>query len=345
MLLDNMCNIDSNCIFNNSYKNNIDMTQYIDKAALVAEIERRRQELRPTNTHQMKVDEKMDRDVLMWLNALDWVKKLLDTLEAKEIGVDLGDPKGDIGVKTVWYSSNSLEISRNGNSRNGDDLEEAAIKYGNCFEKHSDLASMAFIKGAMCGKEQAEIQIKAQSMALPHGCLNKEPVSEDEIEKQFKVGDVVVYVSRQPAYSGFYILGNANDLSIGYSNCNEPFQIALRNCTIASEAEYSQFFRELNLNGYKWNNDTLRIEKIEPVSESLEKAATKYAQDKYMPVQTSQAFKAGAEWQKEQMMKDAVYGLVCGHDESSPAWIDLNLLNKPNVKVGTEVKLIIIKDK
>jgi hypothetical protein len=55
-------------------------------------------------------------------------------------------------------------------------------------------------------------------------------------------------------------------------------------------------------------------------------------------------FKAGAKWQKEQMMKDVVYGLVCGHDESSPAWIDLNLLNKPNVKVGTEVKLIIIED-
>ena len=42
----------------------------------------------------------------------------------------------------------------------------------------------------------------------------------------------------------------------------------------------------------------------EPVSESLEKAATKYAQDKYMPVQTSQAFKAGANWQKEQFEKN-----------------------------------------
>ena len=34
--------------------------------------------------------------------------------------------------------------------------------------------------------------------------------------------------------------------------------------------------------------------------EDLENAATKYAQDKYMPVQTSQAFKAGAEWGKNQ---------------------------------------------
>lgn len=52
-----------------------------------------------------------------------------------------------------------------------------------------------------------------------------------------------------------------------------------------------------------------------------------------------------ANWQKEQMMKDAVYGLVCGHDDNSPAWIDLNLLNKPDVKVGEEIKLIIIKEK
>jgi BMFP domain-containing protein YqiC len=36
----------------------------------------------------------------------------------------------------------------------------------------------------------------------------------------------------------------------------------------------------------------------EPVSNDLEEVATKYAQDKYLPVQTWQAFKAGAQWQK-----------------------------------------------
>ena len=87
----------------------------------------------------------------------------------------------------------------------------------------------------------------------------------------------------------------------------------------------------------------------EPISEDLEEAAMKHpsAIRIVSPQWTSEvekAFKAGAKWQEEQLMKDAVYGLVCGHDESSPAWIDLNLLNKPNAKVGTEVKLIIIKD-
>ena len=36
------------------------------------------------------------------------------------------------------------------------------------------------------------------------------------------------------------------------------------------------------------------------LDEGLEEAATKYAQDKYMAVQTFQAFKAGANWQKKQ---------------------------------------------
>ena len=55
--------------------------KYINKGALIAEIEKRLQELRPTNTHKMQTGEKVDRDVFMWLNALTWVKKIIDTLE------------------------------------------------------------------------------------------------------------------------------------------------------------------------------------------------------------------------------------------------------------------------
>lgn len=59
----------------------------IDKERVVAEIERRIQELHPTNTHKMQVGE-IDRDVLMWLNALTWVKKVIDTLEVKEVNLE-----------------------------------------------------------------------------------------------------------------------------------------------------------------------------------------------------------------------------------------------------------------
>lgn len=40
------------------------------------------------------------------------------------------------------------------------------------------------------------------------------------------------------------------------------------------------------------------------IGETLEEAATKYAQDKYLPVQTAQSFLAGAQWQKEQFEKN-----------------------------------------
>ena len=92
----------------------------------------------------------------------------------------------------------------------------------------------------------------------------------DAEESKFKAGDVVMYVSRQPIYSGLYLLGNPNDLTIGYSNANEPYQIALRNCTIASDELRNQFMQNLNKNGYKWNESTLRIEKEGAVNNDLE---------------------------------------------------------------------------
>lgn len=63
------------------------MARLIDKDVLIAEIEKRMQELYPTNTHKMQVGG-MDRDVLMWLNALTWVKNFLDTLKVKEVDLE-----------------------------------------------------------------------------------------------------------------------------------------------------------------------------------------------------------------------------------------------------------------
>ena len=143
------------------------MAQYIDKSAIVAEIERR--------ISVLKANESVISMLAggMFVNEFKDLLSFLDTLEVKEIGVDLGDPKGDMRVKTVWT-----------------DLEEAANSCSSCIYLEEVLSDddkevlkerlvNTFKAGAKWGKEQAEIQIKAQSTALPHGCPKKEPVSED----------------------------------------------------------------------------------------------------------------------------------------------------------------------
>jgi len=64
------------------------MKHYIDKATIITEIDKRMQELHPTNTHKMQVGERVDRDTLMWLNALTWVKELVNSLEVKEVDLN-----------------------------------------------------------------------------------------------------------------------------------------------------------------------------------------------------------------------------------------------------------------
>lgn len=206
------------------------------------------------------------------------------------------------------------------------------------------------------------------------GKNSQEPVSEDEIEKQFKAGDVVVYVSRHPAYSGLYLLGNPNDLSIGYSNANEPYQIALRNCTVASEDERKQFMRELDSNGYKWNEDILRIEKKEPVSEDLGEYINELS--KQFPevsfAKLSRIAVRVAKWQKEKDKADRAAVYKCGWNDRKammmkksfdakilPANIEetefclddyeevaiiTEMVNKGEFKMGDKVKVIVIKE-
>jgi hypothetical protein len=82
----------------------------------------------------------------------------------------------------------------------------------------------------------------------------------------------------------------------------------------------------------------------EPVSEELEKAANKYIKGNYSPwlyKAMFDCFKAGAEWQKEQMMNDAI--------EIEGGEFHLNFTNAI-ISKGTapfekcKVKMIIIKE-
>jgi len=123
------------------------MAQYIDKTALVAEIEKAIDSPAPSHDPQCPWEDG-------YYYGLGIAESIIDTLEVKEIGVDLGDPKGDIGVKTVWDSSNSLEISRHGNPHNGETLEEAATKYAQ--DKYLPVqTAQSFKAGANWQKEKA----------------------------------------------------------------------------------------------------------------------------------------------------------------------------------------------
>ena len=57
----------------------------IDKAALVAEIEKQNQLIFPKNTGEMKVADVPKPLEQGWLNALSWIKKTIDSLEVKEV--------------------------------------------------------------------------------------------------------------------------------------------------------------------------------------------------------------------------------------------------------------------
>ena len=54
-----------------------------------------------------------------------------------------------------------------------------------------------------------------------------------------------------------------------------------------------------------------------------------------------EAFKAGANWQKQQMMKDAMEGKVVVDSEND--WQCIRIFKRVN-KIGDKVKLIIIKE-
>ena len=92
----------------------------------------------------------------------------------------------------------------------------------------------------------------------------------------------------------------------------------------------------------------------EPASEDLEQAAKKYAEEEYpwqhgyeswdSPIKD---FKAGAQWQREQMMRGAI---ECNIDYYDGSILDCtqkqldDALEKNGIKVGDKVKLIIIKE-
>ena len=92
------------------------------------------------------------------------------------------------------------------------DLEKAAVE---AFKQIVDSNKNSFLEifkaGAQWGKEQTEIQIKAQSIALPHGCPKKELVSKDleyfakkESESFAEHEYEIDYIDRNALTKGYY---------------------------------------------------------------------------------------------------------------------------------------------
>lgn len=77
------------------------MTQYISKTALVAEIEDWRDKIKK-GIFSIPLTGSDKAYATFEYEILGKVRDFLDTLEVKEVGLDLGNPDGDMGVKTVW---------------------------------------------------------------------------------------------------------------------------------------------------------------------------------------------------------------------------------------------------
>jgi hypothetical protein len=89
----------------------------------------------------------------------------------------------------------------------------------------------------------------------------------------------------------------------------------------------------------------------EPVSEDLEEATKEWSEnednvrgcDYISLVRVEEAFKAGANWQKDKLIKDAIEGYVDQVEYPGSTWIELSDTPK-DLKDGDNVKLTIIKE-
>ena len=81
------------------------MAHLIDKDTLVVEIKRRlkfvEKRLKRNNSYTEDGNTSWERDKVLY-DAYNSLLSFLDTLKVIEIGVDIGSPDGDIGVKTIW---------------------------------------------------------------------------------------------------------------------------------------------------------------------------------------------------------------------------------------------------
>ena len=115
--------------------------------------------------------------------------------------------------------------------------------------------------------------------------------------------------------------------------------------------------RDINLEDLR---DFINSLPEEPVSEDLEEAAKEHAverfrttRDEFLAEKCKWSFKAGAQWQKQQMMAKAVDGVVhhfekCGVASvhyNDPTGVPMAYFTSPEgLSAGDKVKIIVIKE-
>lgn len=158
------------------------MKQYIDKAAVVAEIERRRKEW----SYGSSIEAKYKRE------ECDDFISFLDILEVKD-GMDTIHPIEDVVSNDTL--ANSLEIS--GNSRNGETLEEAAKNYKSAIHivspQWTSEVENAFIAGAEWQKKQTIDKVcEWLEDNVDHYAYNKDfvPNAKERFIKMFRRAEI-----------------------------------------------------------------------------------------------------------------------------------------------------------
>lgn len=78
--------------------------------------------------------------------------------------------------------------------------------------------------------------------------------------------------------------------------------------------------------------------------DDLDEAADKYEQEYFTDATLGEAYITGAEWQKEQMMKEAVEGEIQMRYSGCLCAKTIRAINEDKFKLGDKVRIIIVKE-
>ena len=159
------------------------MEQYISKSDLVAEIESK---IEKYTKRGEESDAKRDGCGMYWggvLSCLNEIRTLCDTIEVKEVGVDLGDLKGDKSAEYI-IDTKTLEVKEV-------DLEEI-------IKSHFDIKNINDVKITTTGENLLNLAMRINKFVMNTAFEQYRQIGEntwnksldEEIEKTIKMNDM-----------------------------------------------------------------------------------------------------------------------------------------------------------